>query len=65
MDNPDSSLNGNMGKKKTKELKVLDPKAAQNLSILLGGALKHIPYDDLRICILRCDTTVLTENLLQ
>eukprot|EP00095_Tigriopus_kingsejongensis_P005027 maker-scaffold139_size317827-snap-gene-2.29 protein:Tk05027 transcript:maker-scaffold139_size317827-snap-gene-2.29-mRNA-1 annotation:"protein diaphanous-like isoform x2" len=53
------------GKKKAKELKVLDPKAAQNLSILLGGPLKHISYDDLKKCILRCDTEVLTENLLQ
>jgi hypothetical protein len=44
---------------------VLDPKAAQNLSILLGGALKHITYEELRCCILRCDTNVLTENLLQ
>ncbi len=31
----------------------------------LGGALKHISYEDLRKCILRCDTSVLTENLLQ
>ncbi|XP_059080530.1 protein diaphanous-like isoform X3 [Tigriopus californicus] len=53
------------GKKKTKELKVLDHKAAQNLSILLGGALKHISHDDLKTCILHCDTDVLTENLLQ
>ena len=53
------------GKKKTKELKVLDAKAAQNLSVVLGGSLKHIPYAELRKCILRCDTTVLTENLLQ
>jgi len=52
-------------KKKTKELKVLDAKAAQNLSVVLGGALKHIPYVELRKCILRCDTSVLTENLLQ
>lgn len=52
-------------KKKTKELKVLDPKAAQNLSILLGGALKHISYEELRMFILKCDTQVLTENLLQ
>lgn len=57
--------NGIGGKKRTKELKVLDQKAAQNLSILLGGALKHISYDELRKLILRCDTTVLTENLLQ
>jgi diaphanous 2 len=53
------------GKKKTKELKVLDPKAAQNLSILLGGALKHMSYTDLKKCILRCDASVLTESLLQ
>ena len=30
-----------------------------------GGALKHITYEDLRKCILRCDKEVLTENLLQ
>jgi len=53
------------GKKRSKELKVLDPKAAQNLSILLGGSLKHISYDELRKCILRCDTNVLTGDLLQ
>ena len=61
----DSGSNTGNGKKKTKELKVLDAKAAQNLSVILGGALKHISYPDLRKCILRCDTTVLTENLLQ
>jgi len=33
--------------------------------VVLGGALKHISYSDLRKCILRCDTSVLTENLLQ
>ncbi len=54
------------GKKKSKELRVLDPKAAQNLSILLHQAeLKHLSYEQLRVCILRCDTAVLTENLLQ
>ena len=63
--NGEANGNGTVTKKKTKELKVLDPKAAQNLSILLGGALKHISYEDLRKCILRCDTSVLTENLLQ
>ena len=59
----DSAVNTG-GKKKSKELKVLDGKAAQNLSVILGGALKHISYADLRKCILRCDTSVLTENLL-
>merc|ERR1719450_2099139 len=51
--------------KKTKELKVLDSKAAQNLSLVLGGALKYISYSELRKYILQCNTTVLTENLLQ
>ena len=53
------------GMKKSKALKVLDPKAAQNLSILLAGPVKHISYEELRKCILRCDTAVLTEDLLQ
>lgn len=30
--------------KKVKALKVLEAKAAQNLSILLGGSLKHLTY---------------------
>ncbi|CAH0712920.1 unnamed protein product, partial [Brenthis ino] len=50
--------------KKAKDLKVLDSKAAQNLSILLGGSLKHMSYEHIRTCILRCDTTVLTANVL-
>merc|ERR1719153_1325123 len=61
----EASNTAGAGKKKTKDLKVLDAKAAQNLSVVLGGALKHISYPDLRKCILRCDTSVLTENLLQ
>merc|ERR1719471_1127221 len=61
----DENSAGGGSRKKTKELKVLDAKAAQNLSVILGGALKHISYADLRKCILRCDTSVLTENLLQ
>jgi len=51
--------------KKTRELKVLDSKAAQNLSLVLGGALKYMSYSELRKCILQCDTSVLTESLLQ
>jgi len=61
----EENSSGGPSKKKTKELKVLDGKAAQNLSVILGGALKHISYKDLRKCIMRCDTSVLTENLLQ
>ena len=77
----EASSNPNSGKK-SKELKVLDAKSAQNLSVVLGrqirywiiillylyfagGALKYISYSDLRKCILMCDTSVLTENLLQ
>ncbi|XP_045508726.1 protein diaphanous isoform X2 [Colias croceus] len=50
--------------KKVKDLKVLDSKAAQNLSILLGGSLKHMSYEHIRQCILKCDTTVLNANVL-
>ncbi|XP_062531372.1 protein diaphanous isoform X2 [Bombyx mori] len=50
--------------KKVRDLKVLDSKAAQNLSILLGGSLKHMSYSHIRTCVLRCDTTVLTGNVL-
>lgn len=48
-----------------KELKVLDSKSAQNISILLGGSLKHMSYLDVRRCILRCEDTVLTDNILK
>jgi diaphanous 2 len=51
--------------KKVKDLKVLDGKAAQNISILLGGSLKHICYADVRKCVLRCDDSVITDNVLQ
>ncbi|PSN30139.1 Protein diaphanous [Blattella germanica] len=51
--------------KKVKDLKVLDGKAAQNISILLGGSLKHMSYKDVRKCILRCDDNVITDNVLQ
>ncbi|KDR17398.1 Protein diaphanous, partial [Zootermopsis nevadensis] len=51
--------------KKVKDLKVLDGKAAQNISILLGGSLKHMSYADVRTCVLRCDDSVITDNVLQ
>ncbi|GBP24839.1 Protein diaphanous homolog 3 [Eumeta japonica] len=50
--------------KKVKDLKVLDSKAAQNLSILLSGSLKHLNYEHIRTCLLRCDTTMLTSTVL-
>lgn len=56
--------NLNMGTlKKVKELKVLDGKVAQNISILLNGSLKHMDYDDIRKALLRCDENVLTESV--
>lgn len=51
--------------KKVKELKVLDGKAAQNISILLGGSLKHMTYSKVKSCILKCDDTVLTGSVLE
>lgn len=51
--------------KKVKELKVLDAKAAQNISILLGGSLKHMTYSKVKSCLLRCDDSVLTGNVLE
>ncbi|KAK9884199.1 hypothetical protein WA026_005154 [Henosepilachna vigintioctopunctata] len=51
--------------KKVKELKVLDSKSAQNISILLGGSLKHMDYDEIKRCILRCDDSVLTESVIE
>ena len=42
---------------------MLDGKAAQNLSILLGGPLKHMTYEDVKRAVLRCDEEVLTETL--
>ena len=51
--------------KRKNELKVLDSKSSHNISILLGGSLKHLSYKDVRKCILRCDETALTENILK
>lgn len=51
--------------KKVKELKVLDGKTAQNILILLNGSLKHMRYEDIKLCLLRCDDKILTENVLE
>lgn len=51
--------------KKNIDLRVLDGKSAQNLSILLGGSLKHLSYEQIKICLLRCDTAILSSNILQ
>jgi diaphanous 2 len=51
--------------KKVKNMKVLDSKTAQNLSILLRGSLKHLSYADVRSCILQCDNSVIPDHILQ
>lgn len=48
-----------------KSLRVLDSKVAQNLSILLGGPLKHLKYEVVKKSILRCDVSVLSANILE
>ncbi|VVC38770.1 Diaphanous autoregulatory (DAD) domain,Formin, GTPase-binding domain,Armadillo-like helical,Formin, FH3 [Cinara cedri] len=50
--------------KKVRSLQVLEPKASQNLSILLGGSLKHLSYADVKRGVLRCDDTILKGNVL-
>ncbi|KAK3558541.1 hypothetical protein QTP86_019009, partial [Hemibagrus guttatus] len=50
-------------KKKVKELKVLDSKSSQNLSIFLGS--NRLPYDEIRNVILEVNEKVLTENMVQ
>ncbi|XP_053720468.1 protein diaphanous homolog 3-like isoform X2 [Synchiropus splendidus] len=50
-------------KKKIKELKVLDAKMAQNLSIFLGSF--RMPYQEIRRMILEVDEKQLTEPMIQ
>ncbi|XP_058392289.1 protein diaphanous homolog 2 isoform X4 [Diceros bicornis minor] len=50
-------------KKKVKELRVLDPKTAQNLSIFLGSY--RMPYEDIKNIILEVNEDMLTEALIQ
>ncbi|KAM4630487.1 protein diaphanous homolog 3-like [Polymixia lowei] len=50
-------------KKRVKELKVLDPKIAQNLSIFLGSF--RMPYQEIRQMILEVDEEQLTEPMVQ
>lgn len=51
--------------KKAKELKIIDGKSAQNISILLNGSLKYMKYDEIKKCILKCDEEILTENVVE
>ncbi|XP_043851074.1 LOW QUALITY PROTEIN: protein diaphanous homolog 3 [Dromiciops gliroides] len=50
-------------KKRIKELKVLDSKIAQNLSIFLGSF--RVPYEEIKIMILEVDETQLAESMIQ
>ncbi|KAK1167642.1 hypothetical protein AOXY_G10381 [Acipenser oxyrinchus oxyrinchus] len=50
-------------KKRIKELKVLDPKIAQNLSIFLGSF--RIPYQEIKRMVLEVDEEKLTEPMIQ
>ncbi|KAJ8003435.1 hypothetical protein DPEC_G00148290 [Dallia pectoralis] len=50
-------------KKRVKQLKVLDPKIAQNLSIFLGSF--RMPYEEIRQAVLEVDEEQLTEPMIQ
>uniref|UniRef100_A0A3B3YU36 Diaphanous-related formin 2 n=1 Tax=Poecilia mexicana TaxID=48701 RepID=A0A3B3YU36_9TELE len=50
-------------KKKAKELRILDPKTAQNLSIFLGSF--RLPYEEIRDIVLEVDEERLSESLIQ
>lgn len=61
----DSSERPTTMKKSVVDLRVLDGKAAQNLSILLGGSLKHLSYDQIKVYLLRCDMSNLDASIIQ
>ncbi|XP_007565854.1 protein diaphanous homolog 1 isoform X1 [Poecilia formosa] len=50
-------------KKKVKELKVLDSKSSQNLSIFLGSF--RLPYEEIKNAILQVNEKILTESMVQ
>ncbi|CAB1456267.1 unnamed protein product [Pleuronectes platessa] len=50
-------------KKKVKELRILDSKTAQNLSIFLGSF--RLPYEEIRDIVLEVDEDRLSESLIQ
>uniref|UniRef100_A0A8B9P6Y3 Diaphanous related formin 3 n=1 Tax=Apteryx owenii TaxID=8824 RepID=A0A8B9P6Y3_APTOW len=50
-------------KKRIKELKVLDQRIAQNLSIFLGSF--RMPYEEIKMMILEVDETQLAESMIQ
>uniref|UniRef100_A0A8C2WGI6 Diaphanous related formin 1 n=1 Tax=Cyclopterus lumpus TaxID=8103 RepID=A0A8C2WGI6_CYCLU len=50
-------------KKKVKELKILDSKCSQNLSIFLGSF--RVPYEEIKNAVLEVNEKVLTESMVQ
>lgn len=44
---------------------MLDSKAAQNILILLQGTLKHMTFEEVKTCLLRCEGPVISDNVLQ
>lgn len=43
----------------------MDGKSAQNILILINGTLKHMSYDEVKTCLLRCEGAVINDNILQ
>ncbi|XP_061542679.1 protein diaphanous homolog 2 isoform X4 [Phycodurus eques] len=60
-DEPDDKMT--QFKKKAKELRILDAKTAQNLSIFLGSF--RLPYEEIRDIVLQVDEERLSESLIQ
>uniref|UniRef100_A0A672FH23 Diaphanous related formin 1 n=1 Tax=Salarias fasciatus TaxID=181472 RepID=A0A672FH23_SALFA len=50
-------------KKKVKELKFLDAKSSQNLSIFLGSF--RLPYEEIKTAVLQVNEKILTESMVQ
>ncbi|KAM7000003.1 protein diaphanous homolog 1 [Tautogolabrus adspersus] len=50
-------------KKKVKELKVIDSKSSQNLSIFLGSF--RLPYEEIKNAVLEVNEKILTESMVQ
>ena len=63
---PDESVGAKAGgaAKKDKELRILDSKSNQNLSIALRGQYKHMTYEDIQMAILqvRCSHNLYSSN---
>ncbi|KAL6050465.1 hypothetical protein STEG23_009592, partial [Scotinomys teguina] len=61
--NTDDFEEKKVNKKRIKELKFLDPKIAQNLSIFLSSF--RVPYEEIKTIILEVDETQLSESMIQ